>query len=871
MRTSTEISIEIEEKFGFLPPFFLPALTTPPILENLWQQTLAAYIENPFPPLFKEKLSVYLSRFCPIPYCLICHSCSLHQLGMQAQEILALLELAPPNSQEVNSHLDRLSTEVNVVSVLPQLNSTLDESLLCCAIFMALQTNQAEACRQQLRQLLGDENYHYLVTFIAYIKTCHEWMTAHPDISYEADQRFQDSFSDLVENEPRLVQFFNTYWQRAQQELLGWAGKPDTTASQFTGESGEAAAIANLNFAQAINSASDGILLSDPNQDGNPIIYANPAFVRITGYSLAEVLGRNCRFLQGAATDPSTVAQIREAIAQRREVQTTILNYRKNGQPFWNQLRISPVCAKSGELLYFVGLQADITEREQTEEQVREQALLFNQSQDAILVLDLENRILFWNIGATRLFGWAAQEAIGCYLDELLFSELSPALQELQEAQRAVNERGEWQGELQQQTKDGRNVTIESRWSLIQQSRVPKSILIVNTDITQRKQAENQRLRHQRLEGISTVASGLAHDLNNALSPILMAIPLLSRRLQDQQSQQLLVMLEKNAQRSASLLKQVMDFVRGIQGEKRTLEVNQLILGIEQTLKQRFPQNILIRIDLSTPDLWTISGDAHQLHQALMHLCDNARDAMLNGGILRIFAANLWIDASNFQDHAIAAIGPYIVITVADTGLGVPAENLNRIFEPFFTTKAFGQGPGLGLSRAVGIIKGHGGAVDVFSAMGKGTEFKVYLPAIPHDIPGNQQPKLSTDGSLMLVIDGNHTTCKMAQTTLEGCGYRVLTAHDGIEAIALYAHHWSEICLVVLDMAVLELDGPTVLQALYKINSQVCVIATTPKPLTDPVSVELIDHVAQENIKAVLTQPYTPEELLHTLQAVLAS
>ncbi|MBW4489763.1 MAG: PAS domain S-box protein [Trichocoleus desertorum ATA4-8-CV12] len=857
MRTSTEISTEIEEKFGFFPPFFSPALATPAILENLWQQTIAAYIENPLPPLFKEKLSGYLSRFCPVPYCLICHSCSLYQLGMQAQEILAFLELAPPNSQEINIHLDRLSAEADVVRILSQLNAALDESLLCCAIFIALQTDQAEVCRQELRQLLGDENYHYLVTFIAYVKTSHEWMKAHPEVSYEADQRFQNNFSDLVEHEPRLVNFFNTYWQRSQQESLGW---PRTPEIQITNEGGEAAAIANLNFAQAINSASDGILLSDPNQDNNPIIYANPAFSRITGYSVAEVLARNCRFLQGAATDPKAVTQIREAIAQRREIQTTILNYRKDGQSFWNQLRISPVCSKSGELLYFVGLQADITEREQTEEQIREQALLFNHSQDAILVLDLENRILFWNSGAARLFGWAAHEAIGRYLDELLFDELCPTLQA---AQRSVNEQGEWQGELQQRTKDGRQVTVESRWSLIRQSNVPKSILIVNTDITQRKQAENQRLRTQRLEGISTVASGLAHDLNNALSPILMAIPLLSQKLQDEQSQQLLGMLERNAQRSASLLKQVLDFVRGIEGEKQTIDVNQLILGVEQTLKQRFPQNILVRTSLSAPDLWTISGDANQLHQALMHLCDNARDAMPNGGILRISAENLWIDASNLRAHAIAEMGSYILITVSDTGFGVPAENLNRIFEPFFTTKAFGQGTGLGLSRAVGIIKGHEGDVDVFSVVGKGTQLKVYLPAIPRSIPSSHQPGSTAEGSLILVIDGNQPARELAQTTLEGCGYQVLTASDGIEAIALYAHHWSEICLVILDMAVPELDAPTVIQALHKINPQVGVVVTTNQSLTDPVSAEL-----GGNIKAVLNQPYTREELTDTLQAI---
>ncbi|MEP0872617.1 PAS domain S-box protein [Trichocoleus desertorum AS-A10] len=861
MRTSTEISTEIEEKFGFVPPFFSPALATPAILENLWQQTLAAYIENPLPALFKEKLSGYLSRFCPVPYCLICHSCSLYALGMQAPEILAFLELAPPDQQEIDRHLERLAAQANVAQLFSELSSTLNESLLCCAIFIALQADRAEDCRRELRQLLGNENYHYLVTFIAYIKTSHEWMKAHPDVTYEADRRFQENFATLVEQEPRLADFFNTYWLRVQQELLGGAGWMQPQATNAAEADREAAmAIANVNFAQAINSASDGILLSDPNQSDNPIIYTNPAFSRITGYSATEALGRNCRFLQGEATDPNTVAQIRQAIAQRREIQTTILNYRKDGQPFWNQLRISPVCTKGGELLYFVGLQTDITEREQTEEQIREHALLFNHSQDAILVLDLENRILFWNSGATRLFGWAANEAIGHYLDELLFDELGPSLQS---AQKAVNQQGEWQGELCQRTKDGRQVTVESRWSLIRQNQIPKSILIVNTDITQRKQAENQRLRTQRFEGISTVTKGLAHDLNNALAPILMAVQLLSQKLQDEQSQQLLVMLEKNAKRSASLLQQVLDFVRGIEGEKRTIDVNQLISGVEQTLKQQFPRNILIRTNLAVTDLWLITGDAEQLHQALICLCDNAQDAMPNGGILRLVADNLWIDPSNIWAHPVSKPGPYVVITVADTGLGISGENLHRIFDPFFTTKAFGQGTGLGLSTVVGIIKGHGGAVDVSSAIGKGSQFKVYLPGIPRPTPGNNSPLLSTESSLILVVEGNSDAREMSKTLLESCGYQVLTAGDGIEAIALYAHHWSEICLVVIDMAVPELDGPTVIQALHKINSQVWVVVSTDKPLPDLVSTEL-----RINIKAVLNQPYTHDELTNTLQTI---
>ena len=862
MRTSREIIVEIEENFGFFPPFFSPALETPQILENLWQQTLAAYVENPLPPLFKEKLSAYLSRFCPIPYCLVCHSCSLRDLGMQAQEILAFLESAPPDQQEIDRHLHLLVAQQDVLKILSELNSILQESLLCCSIFIALKTDRSSDYRRELRRLLGEENYQYLVTFIAYVKTCHEWMEAHPEVTYETDKRVQDHFSYLVAEEPRLADFFNTYWSRVQQESLSSAEQTSTTEPKTNEEKAETIAITNLGLVRAIDSASDGILMTDPNQEDNPIIYSNPAFSRMTGYSSQEILGCNCRFLQGEGTDWDVVAQIREAIAQRLEIQTTLLNYRKDGQPFWNELKIAPVYSNIGELLYFVGIQTDITQREQTEEQMREQALLLDSSQDAILVVDLENRILFWNSGATRLFGWTANEALGCYLDELLFEEFSVPLKA---AQKAVHQQGEWQGELQQRTKDGKRLTLESRWQLILQNDESKSILIVNTDITRRKQAETQRLQTQRLEGMSTVASGLADDLNNALSPIFIAVELLSYKLQDEQSQQLLAMLEENVKRSANLLKQVLNFAQGTKGEKTTLDVNQLLKEVKKTVKQQFPRHILVRTNIPVSDLWRISGSPDQLHQALVHLCDNARDAMPDGGILRITAENTWMQESSARIRLSSEIGPYIVITVSDTGIGIPAENLNRIFDPFFTTKAFAKGAGLGLSTVIGIIKGHGGAVDVLSEVGKGSQFKVYLPATPEST--SVERTLSTgDGRLVLVADGENDSRQTIKTLLESCGYRVLSAGDGIEALSLYAQHQSEVSLVLLDMTIPELDGPSVVRAMRAMNMQVRIIVVNGVESNDQVEEDI-----RANVKAVLNKPYSRERLTRTLQGVFGN
>ncbi|MBD2096358.1 PAS domain-containing protein [Trichocoleus sp. FACHB-591] len=844
MRTSQQIEIEIEQKFGFFPPFFSPALDTPQVLENLWQQTCSTYVDNPLPTLFKEKLSAYLSRFCPVPYCLICHSCSLWELGMQAREILNLLESPPPRPQDIPEHLWLLAAHDEQLNVLSQLDPAVEESLLQCSIFIALNTDETETCRQELRRLLGAENYQYLVTFIAYIKTCHAWMEAYPEVKYEADKRVQDHFDNLIAAEPKLANFFKSYCDIVKHETVGWLGHSLTARLS-------AQELANSPLARAFCSASDGILLSDPNQPDNPIIYSNPAFSKLTGYQPEEAMGRNCRFLQGPETNPEVVAQLRQAIAQQQEIQVTLLNYRKDGQPFWNELKIAPVKEDTGELLYFVGIQTDVTEREQAEAAMQAQARLLDQSQDAILVLNLENRILFWNSSATRLFGWTGTEAVGCYIDELLFEAFSP---QLCQAQTSVVEQGEWQGELHHRAKDGQPVMVDSRWTLIHdQAGHHQSVLVSSTNITERKRVDAQRQQTQRFESINTIATGMAHDLNNALAPILMSIQLLADRLPDEQSRQLLTTLEANTRRSADVVKQVLSFVRGVEGEKNTLCLESWLLDIERVLKQEFPRNILIRTHIAS-NVWSISGNPAQLQQVLLSLCQNARDAMPEGGILRISADNVWIDKNLARTNVDAKVGSYIAITVSDTGIGIPVENLNRIFEPFFTTKEFGKGTGLGLSMVVGIVKGHGGFVEVESEVDKGTQLKVYLPA---------QSTLSPNGAAILLVEPDSASCAVAQTILERIGYRVLTAQDGVEAIALYAQHQSEVKTVLINLSIQDPDVVATIRTLQQINPQVVLIAADEFALKE----QLEDDV-KAMVTAFLNKPYTAEALAAKLQEV---
>ncbi len=621
-------------------------------------------------------------------------------------------------------------------------------------------------------------------------------------------------------------------------------------------------------LSSAVQNAEDAILISTSRtaHPGPEIVFANPAFVRMTGYSVEEVIGRTPRMLEGPKTDLALAEQQYEALARGESFSGETVNYRKDGMEYAVAWHVSPVRNFNGDVTHFISIQRNVSLRRRTEERLTQQATLLDSAQDAIILRDLNDFVIYWNRGAQRLYGWTFEEVKGRKLTELLHREPPP---ELKKAKHALFSQEQWGGELRQITKGGREVIVQARWTLLRDAgEHPKSVLLINTDITEQKRLESMVLRAQRLESIGALASGMAHDLNNVLAPILMALHTLQQRFTDESSQRWLSLIHKSAERGRDLINQVLSFARGAEGERVPLQVNHLINDISKILQETLPKNIELQVIV--PDgLWMVIGDTTQIHQVLMNLCINARDAMPDGGRLVIKARNRYLVEEEERLVTNPRQKQFARITVADTGVGIPPEIIDRVFDPFFTTKEKGQGTGLGLSTVQGIVRGHGGFVNVISQVGKGTEFKIYLPAqelsLVEEIEEVQQSLPAGHDELIMVVDDEADIREVTSRTLESNGYRVVLAKDGREAVEIYRRRGNEIDIVLTDMAMPNLDGPGTIRALKQLNPQIVVVATSGVKTTGKLA-----EATQEGARSFLPKPYTADKLLTVIAEALA-
>jgi PAS domain S-box-containing protein len=494
-----------------------------------------------------------------------------------------------------------------------------------------------------------------------------------------------------------------------------------------------------------------------------------------------------------------------------------------------------------------------LSRNERANQRLREQASLLDKAQDAILVTDLNRRLTYWNKSAERLYGWTSAEALGKVVTDLFYP--GGDAREVKEAYEDVMSRGEWTGELQPHTKAGRRVVIESRWTLVKDSGAAgPSILSINTDVTDRRQLEQQFYRAQRLDSIGTLAGGIAHDLNNILAPIMLGTSMLRDRLTDDDSREILDTVSTSAVRGAEMVAQVLSFARGQEGKRSEIAPAVLIGDVVRIARDTLPKNIEIvtSVDAALPPLF---GDPTQCHQVLLNLCVNARDAMPNGGTLKVSAEVA--DRSN------------IVIHVEDNGFGIPPHLLDKIFDPFFTTKEAGKGTGLGLSTSLTIVRNHGGSIRVDSVPDRGSRFDVFLPIAPKPssvaliAPRELAPR--GDGQTVLIVDDEESVRRVLKSTLERAGYQILQAANGREALTIYNTSGPSIDAVIIDMTMPVLGGVPTMRELVKINPGVRIIAASGIHDNETVAKSIGAQVTQ-----FLAKPFTSEMLLRAVSEAVA-
>lgn len=496
---------------------------------------------------------------------------------------------------------------------------------------------------------------------------------------------------------------------------------------------------------RAIQAVSQGILITDPNLPDNPIIYASSGFERMTGYRADEVVGRNCRFLQGKDTDRETIGELHSAIAAGRGCSVEILNYRKDGRPFWNQLSISPILGAAGELTHFVGVQTDVTERRRLEDQFRQA---------------------------------------------------------------------------------------------------------------------------QKMEAVGQLAGGVAHDFNNLITVIHGCSDILSARLaSDDPMRELLSEINKAGERAAALTHQLLAFSRQQVLQPKVLNLNAVVSNTEKMLRRLLGEDVSLVTNLS-PNLGQVKADAGQLEQVLMNLAVNARDAMPRGGRLTIETQQVFLDESYCRGVADLPPGEYVLLAVSDTGCGMDEATRGRIFEPFFTTKGLGKGTGLGLATVHGIVKQSRGHIAVYSEVGHGTAFKVYLPRVSGPASNARSELLSQTmprgTETVLLVEDEETVRATAGHILRGCGYRVLEASNGKEGLRLSEIEPGPIHLLISDVVMPHMGGRG-LAELITAKRPRCRVLFLSGYTDDAV----IRHGVLEGEFAFLQKPFTPSGLAQKVRNVL--
>ncbi len=599
------------------------------------------------------------------------------------------------------------------------------------------------------------------------------------------------------------------------------------------------------------------------------IQYVNPRFSEDTGYTKEEIIGENPRILQSGQTPPALYDNMWKAIASGQEWRGEFCDRKKNGELFWQSASISPIFNKSGAITQFLAIEQDITEQKRTEAALVESegkfVKAFNTAPVIMLIFTFEDvRCVEVNNAFVEASGYTRAEALGHTLPELGIME-----------QRVLDEFGEklmQQKELRNEEcvatkKNGETLTGLLSADLIEIGGT-ECVIATMLDITERKQMEEQFLRVQRMESIGALAGGMAHDLNNILSPILMSASMLREdKVSAASRKQLVVGIEEAAQRGANIVNQVLTFARGVKGRHTVINTAELAREISKMVREIFPKSIVFDWHVNKAS-WNIRGDSTQLQQVFLNLCVNSRDAMLDGGMLTFDVDNIEIDEAFARMVPSAVPGRYVQFSVKDTGTGIPRKLLDRIFEPFFTTKEQGKGTGLGLSTAVGIVRSHGGFMKVDSEPGKGSTFRVFIPATNSAAGKPQKPEhppISRGrGEVLLVVDDEPEILEIICSILQQNGWNTLPASDGVEGVASFLMHSGEIRGVLTDMVMPNMDGLGLIRSVRKLAPELPILVASGFSTE-----ESRGELEELGVNLFLRKPFSARQLVTSVVSLL--
>lgn len=619
----------------------------------------------------------------------------------------------------------------------------------------------------------------------------------------------------------------------------------------------------------AINSTADGLLVVS--RDGK-VTGANQRFFEL--WCIPEILAgtkddeRLLGYVLDQLHDPHAfLAKVRE-LYEEPERESFDLVELQGGRTFERYSRPQILEGKTvGRVWSF----RDVSDQRKAEAAVRESEKRFQRVvaniSDAVIVCDLSGRVLFANHRFYDLFGFKPDELPTVRLEDYALKKYKAELVERHQRRISGDEVSE-SYEYESLRPDGRHIWLELRVSnLIEDDQIKGTQSLIR-DITERKQVEQERTRSQRLQSIGTLAGGIAHDLNNAIAPIMMSLEILKLSYPDEP--QTLSDIEVSAKRAADMVRQLLTFAKGMEGKRVSVQTNHLLRELVNIMKSTFPKNIQFEVKCD-PDIPTVFGDATQIHQVLLNLCVNARDAMPRGGKLMLETKLKGVDAAFASTVPQATPGNYVLICVTDNGTGIPLEILDRIFDPFFTTKSSDKGTGLGLSTVLGIVNGHGGFLRVHSEPGKGTSFSVYFPAenavgAALTSPSNPAEDFFGNGESILFVDDEAAVRNIASTLLQRMNVIPFTADDGVDGLVKASEKRGNLKGVITDMNMPHMDGLMFVRALRRILPDIPVVVASGR---------LDDDVAEEfkalGVTSRLDKPFTEGQLKETLKNLLVA